>query len=90
MAEFNEAVLRREALQMIADVLARKKSPIKPDQIKEGVSLTTQLGIDSLDILQLMATMEKKYKLKIPDDELRELDDLGGFIKVARRHWPKD
>jgi acyl carrier protein len=52
------------------------------------VSLTVQLGIDSLDILQLMAIMEKRFKLRIPEGELREMDDLGGIIRVVKRHWP--
>lgn len=88
MAEFNEDMLRREVRQTIADILARKKSAVKPEQITEGMSLTVRLGIDSLDILQLMATLEKKFKLRIPEEELREMDNLGGIIKVVKRHWP--
>jgi acyl carrier protein len=88
MSEFNEEAVRKEARQLIMDVLRRKKLNVKPEEIKDGVSLTVQLGMDSLDSLQVMATVEKKFHLRIPEDEVKEMDDLAGIVRIAKKHWP--
>jgi len=80
--------LRRSVQEIIFDVLKRKKSRFQLEDIKEGVSLTKTLGIDSLDILQLTAVCEKRFKLKVPDEETKNLDELGGIVATIARHWP--
>lgn len=90
MEKFDQAAVRKAVQGLILDVLNRKKVKIGLEDIKEGVSLTTQLGIDSLDILQISATVEKKYRIKFPEEELPKLDDLGAIIKAVQKHWPKD
>lgn len=89
MSGFNRDVVRKKVQQQIASVLNRKKVDIKAEDIREGVSLTLQLGIDSLDILQLVAGVEKEYKLRIPEEELRAMDDLGAILKVVEKYWPR-
>lgn len=89
MSGFDRDVVRKKVQQQIASVLKRKKAAIKPEDIREGVSLTLQLGIDSLDILQLAAGVEKEYKLRIPEEELRAMDDLGAILKVVEKYWPQ-
>ncbi len=90
MAPFNKEDVRKATRQLIQDILTKKKSKAKPEDIVEGVSLVAQLGIDSLDILQIMAIVEKKYGLSIPDEELKDMDDLGGILKAVEKHWPKE
>jgi acyl carrier protein len=88
MSEFNETAVRDEARQLIMDVLRRKKLDVKPEDIKDGASLTVQLGLDSLDSLQIMATVEKKFHIRIPEEELKEMDNLAGIVRIAKKHWP--
>lgn len=77
----------RSAVQgLIADILKRKRVEMKAEDIKEGVSLTRDLGIDSLDILQLSATVEKRYGLRFAEAEIRAMDDLGGILAAIARH----
>ncbi len=89
MTEWNKDEAREAIRRLVFDVLQKKKSPVRIDEIKEGVSLVGQLGIDSLDILQIMATVEKKYGLKIPEEELPGLDDVGRILTAVEKHWPK-
>jgi acyl carrier protein len=83
-----KAEVRRAVQQLIAQVLERKRTPRKPEEIVEGLSLTKDLGIDSLDILQLSATVEKRYGIKIPEADLRKMDDLGGVLASVEKYWP--
>lgn len=87
-APFDRAAVREAVRQRIAEVLSKKKAKVGPEQIVEGVSLTMQLGIDSLDILQLATQVEKDYGLRIPEEELRKMDDLGAVVAVVEKHWP--
>ncbi len=88
MEKFDKDAARKEIQKLIHDVLNRKKVKVDLEDIKEGVSLTTQLGIDSLDILQVAATVEKKYKIKIPEEELKKLDDVGAILRAVEKYWP--
>ena len=82
--------IRSIVQDVIFDVLKRKKSKFTVADIKEGVSLTKDLGIDSLDILQMTAVWEKKYNFKVPDEEIKNLDELGNIVKVAAKYWPRE
>lgn len=90
MAKENQKVDRKELRasiqKLIADVLKSKKVAMTPADIKEGVSLTKDLGIDSLDTLQLTAVVEKRYHLKFSDDEIRGMDDLDSIMKAVGKH----
>lgn len=89
MAALDKDEVRKEIRRLIFDVLQKKKSPVKIEEIKEGVSLVGQLGIDSLDILQIMATVEKKYGLKIPEAEMPDLVNVGRILAAVEKNWPK-
>lgn len=84
----DRARVRADVQTMISDVLTRKRAPKPAEQIVEGLSLTRDLGIDSLDILQLTAQLEKRYKLRIPEADIKKLDDLGGIMTAIERNWP--
>lgn len=71
--------------EQVAQILARKKKPIEPARVVEGVSLTRDLGIDSLDILQLSAQVEKKFGLRFPEQDLKKMDDLGGILAAIEK-----
>lgn len=86
MTEINEPDVRCAIQELIAEVLVRKKTQKKPEEIVEGLSLTRDLGIDSLDVLQIMATVEKRYKLKFSEAEIKGMDDLGGILATIKKH----
>lgn len=88
MTDEQKTQVRRSVQELVAQILERKRAPRKAEDIVEGVSLTRDLGIDSLDILQLSAVVEKRYALKLPEAELKGMDDLGGIMKAVERHWP--
>lgn len=86
MMEINEPEIKRAIQEMISEVLARKKVQRKPEEIVEGLSLTRDLGIDSLDVLQLVATVEKRYKVKFSEAEIKGMDEIGGIMATIKKH----
>lgn len=85
MAEYDEAEARREAQKLILEVLDRKKVKAKLEDIKEGVSLAADLGIDSLDVLQICFKVEKKFNLRFSEDEIKSMTDLGSILKTVKK-----
>ena len=41
---------------------------------------TTDLGLDSLDVLETFMTLEKEFKIKIPDETAEKLTTVGSVI----------
>ncbi len=44
--------------------------------------LVADLGIDSLGVMEVVADLEDKFKLHIPDEALREVDTVGDVVKA--------
>ena len=64
----NNAALKQEIKQMMVENLMLQ---ITPDEIGDEQTLfgAGSLGLDSVDALQLVVALDKKYGLKIPDPE---------------------
>jgi acyl carrier protein len=55
---------------------------IDVDSLKDDAPLSEQ-GLDSLDMVNLLLTMEEEYAVSIPDEalpELATLNDIRGYI----------
>ncbi len=44
------------------------------------------LGADSLDAVEVMMEIEKKFGISIPDDEAEEITTVGEAIAYVERH----
>ncbi len=58
---------------------------IEKDQLKPEANIFEDLGLDSLDVVDLVVALQKKFKVEIRTDErikeIRTLKDLCKFIK---------
>jgi acyl carrier protein len=62
---------------------------IAPELRADGLSLDTDiatLGIESVTMLELIAALEERFGIELPDDELTTLDTLGDVIELLQRH----
>ncbi len=77
-----------ELKRLIIDTL--KLEDITPEDIEdEGPLFGGGLGLDSIDALELVVALEKKYKVFIPDSEVgkkvfRSVKALAEFVKAQR------
>jgi acyl carrier protein len=64
---------------------------IPPEKLVPGAKLYEELGLDSLDAVDMVVVLEQQFKIKIREDDgiqtIRTLDDLHAFIlsKVSLR-----
>lgn len=68
--------------------LIAKSAKVDPQEIALDADLFMDYGIDSLEGLKLLAALEQRYGITIPDHELMHLNTLGRIIEAidqARR-----
>ena len=72
--------LTQEIRSMVAEIAERDE-----DEIKDNFSFLDDLGFDSMMALEILANLEKKYKIKIPEEELTKLDNVCGTVKLVQK-----
>ena len=73
------ANVEEEIRQLVAEILEVEPHTINPD-----AKLVEDLGMDSMMALEIVASIEKKYKIKLPEQELRNVTTLNRIIGTTR------
>lgn len=58
---------------------------VDADAVKPDASFIDDLGADSLDIVELVMTMEEEFDLEIPDEDaekIKTVGDVSSYIKA--------
>ena len=55
---------------------------VDPATINENTDIIKDLGADSLDVVELLMTLEEKTGKTIPEDKVAELKTVGDIVKV--------
>jgi len=53
--------------------------------VKEDSHITGDLGIDSLGVMEVLADIEDKFHLSIPDESLRDVDTVASVIRSIEK-----
>jgi acyl carrier protein len=70
---------RADILEIIRDELSAERG-IDPSLVVEGAAFTEDLGMDSLDLVQLRMELEDRYEVRMADEELLEIVTVGDAI----------
>lgn len=83
MPKTNHEDIEKQLRILIATIVEVEEEKITPE-----ASFVEDLGMDSMMALEILASIEKKYKLKIPEENLTRITNLrqvtelvGGFLK---------
>ncbi len=66
----------RTTLEKIRAILATQLD-IDEDKIGAGTSIAEDLGADSLDVVELMMSIEEEFGISIDEEEVREFKTVG-------------
>jgi acyl carrier protein len=75
---------REEILDKVREVLVDALS-VEDDEVTEDATLTTDLGAESIDFLDIVFRLEKAFNIKIPQEELIPQDILQNADYVDNR-----
>jgi acyl carrier protein len=62
----------KELQELAAEILG-----VDTEQVQMDVSFARDLAADSLDLVELIAAVEDKYDVELPDDELEKMKNVG-------------
>ncbi len=55
-------------------------------KVEEKASFVNDLGADSLDVVEFVMEVEKKFNITIPDEEAAKLTTVGDAVKYIDAH----
>ena len=57
---------------------------VSPEDVKENSSFIEDLNADSLDLTELIMTLEEKFAIEISENEAEQLRTVGDVIKYIQ------
>ena len=73
----------------VKDIIAEKLD-VARDKVKDEAVLQTDLGADSLDIVELLMHLEDQFDMKIPDEDAEKLKTVGDAISYIDKQIVKE
>jgi acyl carrier protein len=64
--------------EMVAEILETEASEVKDD-----AKFVKDMGMDSMMALEILAGIEKKFKIVIPEDKLNQFTDLNKTAEIV-------
>ena len=58
----------------------------KPEDIKPEKRIVEDLGADSLDVVEMLMTLEETYGVAIPDDDAMQLRTVNDLVAYLDKH----
>ena len=76
--------LEDELRALIAEIVE-----IEPEKITPTANFVEDLGMDSMMALEILASIEKKYKLRIPEENLTKISDFNKVVELVTNFLKK-
>ncbi len=54
---------------------------VDEDKVTSEASITEDLGADSLDVVDLVMSIEESFDIEIPDEEVENIKTVGDIVK---------
>lgn len=74
-----------EMLEAVKEILA-KQLRIDVDTIDENTNIVSDLGADSLDVVEMLMTIEEEYGIVVPDDVVVTFVTVGDVARYAENN----
>jgi acyl carrier protein len=74
--------------ETVRNVLARQLE-LNPDSITRDTRILDDLGADSLDVVELIMTLEERYNIIITNDNASELLTVGQIVDFIEKYLGK-
>jgi acyl carrier protein len=75
--------IRQQVIEVVAE-----EFELEPEQLTPGATLYDDLGLDSLDAVDLVVALEKAFAIKLANEEavraVRTMDDLFRLVSTTR------
>jgi acyl carrier protein len=81
MAIYTVDQIRTGVIETVADI-----AECEPSEINDTTRFADDLGLDSLAAAELMVSMERKYRIRIPEEEFKKISSVNEAVAAIHRH----
>jgi len=74
-----DADLESEVRKLVADIIE-----LPEDKISIDARFVEDLGMDSMMALEILASIEKKFKIQIPEEYLAKITNLSDTVELIK------
>jgi acyl carrier protein len=67
--------------EKVAELVAEQLG-ISKDTVKIESNIVEDLGADSLDVIEMLMTLEEEYGITIPDDKISQIKTVGEIVDL--------
>ena len=72
-------------LETLREVICRFVE-IDPEKLTEDTNIRSELGLNSLELINIAVAIEDEFDVEIPDREVGNIETLGDAIKVIEKY----
>ena len=72
-------------LETLREVICRYVE-IDPETLTEETNIRSELGLNSLELINIAVAIEDEFDVEIPDREVGNIETLGDAIKVIEKY----
>lgn len=72
-------------LETLREVICRFVD-IAPEKLTEETNIRSELGLNSLELINIAVAIEDEFDVEIPDREVGNIETLGDAIKVIEKY----
>lgn len=76
----NKEEIKNKIKEIIVD-----KNGVEAEQVTDNADFKADLGMDSLDNVELLMEIEKEFGITIPDDEAEKVHTLNDCVEIVDR-----
>ncbi len=71
--------------EKLKDIIAEQLS-VEADEVTLEANIQDDLGADSLDIVDLITTIEDEFDISIPDEAVEEIKTVGDIVNYVEKN----
>lgn len=80
MAKNNFKDIKKEVKTKVSEI-----TEIPEERLKEDARFVEDLGVDSMMALEIVASIEKKYKIAIREEDIPKISNLKGIYELLEK-----
>ncbi len=72
-------------LETLREVICRY-ADLDPNTLTEDTNIRSELGLNSLELINIASAIEDEFDVEIPDREVGNIETLGDAIKIIQKY----
>lgn len=80
--------VEKTTFEKVRDIIANQLS-VKPEQVTETSNIAEDLGADSLDLVEILMSLEDEFGVSIPDEAIPQIKTIKDVVEFIESHKKK-